>query len=106
MFTVVVFLEYSMYIKTTQKHFAFTYNMELELPSSDTRGFQYMNVWRNTGKTGGLGNRCLYRTGPCMAGHLEFLALTSKREWPTLELSVLFSRTLLEAELPLSEELD
>lgn len=58
--------------------------MELEVPSSDIWGFQYMNVWRNIGKTGGLENNCLYRTGPCMAGHLAFVALTSKQERPTL----------------------
>lgn len=46
--------------------------MELEFPGSenDSSGFQYMNVQRNIGKTGGIEDNSLYRTVPCTAGHL------------------------------------
>lgn len=59
--------------------------MELEVQGSENQGFQYMTVWRNIGQTGGIENRSsLYRTVPCIAGHLASVAPTSKQKWPTI----------------------
>lgn len=59
--------------------------MELEVQGSENQGFQYMTVWRNTGQTGGIENKSsLYRTVPCIAGHLASVAPTSKQKWPTI----------------------
>ena len=65
-------------LKTTQKDFVFIGHVELEFPCSENynQGFQYLNVHRNIGKTGGIEKNSLYRTAPCTAGPLGPEALS------------------------------